>query len=193
MDSFDTGRLIYLILLLVMVAGWFFVQGRAALNKTLQQAAIWFFIFLGAVAAYGLWGDISRTVIPQQSVFADEARIVLPRSPDGHYYLTAILNGATVRFVIDTGATNIVLTKEDAAAVGLQPDTLDYMGRASTANGQVRTAAVRLDTLTLGPVTDTNVAAVVNSGEMDQSLMGMSYLQRWGRIEIAGGEMTLTR
>lgn len=193
MDSFDTGRLIYLILLLVMVAGWFFVQGRAALNKTLQQAAIWFFIFLGAVAAYGLWGDISRTVIPQQSVFADEARIVLPRNPDGHYYLTAILNGATVRFVIDTGATNIVLTKEDAAAVGLQPDTLDYMGRASTANGQVRTAAVRLDTLTLGPVTDTNVAAVVNSGEMDQSLMGMSYLQRWGRIEIAGGEMTLTR
>lgn len=193
MDSFDTGRLIYLILLLLMVAGWFFVQARGALNKTLQQAAIWFFIFLGAVAAYGLWDDISRTVIPQQSVFADDARIVLPRSPDGHYYLTAILNGETVRFVIDTGATNIVLTQEDAATVGLKPDTLDYMGRASTANGEVRTAAVRLDTVTLGPVTDTNVAAVVNSGEMDQSLMGMTYLQRWGRIEIAGGEMTLTR
>lgn len=193
MDSFETGRLLYLIVMLLMVAGWFFVQGRGSLNKSLQQAAIWFFIFLGAVAAYGLWGDISRTVIPQQAVFADEARIVLPRSPDGHYYLTAAINGATVRFVVDTGATNIVLTKADATAAGLAPEALDYMGRANTANGEVRTAGVRLDTVSLGPITDTNVAAVVNAGEMEQSLMGMSYLQHWGRIEIANGEMTLTR
>lgn len=193
MDSFDTGRMIYLIVLGVMVAGWFFAQGRGSWNKTLQQAALWGLIFLGAIAAYGLWGDISQTVRPQQTVFADENRIVVPRSPNGHYFIDTTVNGAPVRFVLDTGATSVVLTKADAAAAGLDPDDLQYFSRAMTANGEVRTAPVRLDTVTLGSVTDEHVNAVVNEGEMSQSLMGMTYLQRWGKIEISGDTLTLIR
>lgn len=192
-DSFDTGRLIYLILLGLMVAGWFFAQGRASWNKTLQHAAVWLFIFLGAIAAFGLWGDISQTVKPRQAVFADENRIVVPRSPNGHYYIDTTVNGAAVRFVLDTGASALVLTQDDARRAGLEPSKLDYFSRAMTANGEVRTAPVRLESLTLGSVTDTNIAAVVNGGEMSESLMGMEYLQRWGRIEIAGNRLTLTR
>ena len=193
MDSFDTGRLIYLILLGLMVAGWFFAQGRASWNKTLQHAAVWLFIFLGAIAAFGLWGDISQTVKPRQAVFADKNRIVVPRSPNGHYYIDTTVNGAAVRFVLDTGASALVLTQDDARRAGLEPSKLDYFSRAMTANGEVRTAPVRLESLTLGSVTDTNIAAVVNGGEMSESLMGMEYLQRWGRIEIAGNRLTLTR
>ncbi|WP_187430388.1 hypothetical protein ROLI_019530 [Roseobacter fucihabitans] len=193
MDSNDTGRLIYLILLVLMICGWFFTQNRQSMNKTLQQAALWGFIFLGAIAAYGLWDDISQTVRPQQSVFAEAGKIIVPRSPDGHYYIAAEINGAPVRFVLDTGATEIVLTRADASAAGLHPEDLNFTGRAMTANGEVRTAPVRLDTLRLGPAIDQHVTAVVNSGEMSQSLLGMSYLQRWGKIEISGGELTLTR
>lgn len=193
MDSFDTGRLIYLILLGLMVAGWFFAQGRGSWNKTLQQAAIWAFIFGGAIVAYGLWGDISQTVRPQQAVFADEGRIVVPRSPNGHYYIQTEVNGAPVSFVLDTGATSLVLTKSDAVAAGLDPEGLSYFGRAMTANGEVRTAPVRLDRMSIGPIIDENVSAVVNEGEMGSSLMGMTYLQKWGRIEIAGDTLTLVR
>lgn len=193
MDSFDTGRLIYLVLLGLMVAGWFFTQNRQSMNKSLQQAALWGFIFLGAVAAYGLWEDISQTVRPQQAVFADQGKIVVPRSPDGHYYIDAQVNGAPVQFVLDTGASMLVLTQDDARGAGLDPDNLTFTGRAMTANGEVRTAPVRLDRVTIGPATDENITAVVNSGEMAQSLLGMTYLQRWGKIEIAGGELTLTR
>ena len=193
MDSYDTGRLIYLILLGLMVVGWFVAQGRSSWNKTLQQAAIWGLIFLGAIAAYGLWGDISQTVRPQQTVFAEEDKIVVPRQADGHYHISTVVNGAPVHVVVDTGATALVLTKQDAVAAGIDPDTLAYTGRASTANGVVRTAPVRLESLTLGSVTDRNIRAVVNDGEMAQSLMGMEYLQRWGRIEISGGTLTLTR
>ena len=192
-DSFDTGRLIYLILLGLMVAGWFFAQGRASWNKTLQHAAVWLFIFLGAIAAFGLWGDISQTVKPRQAVFADKNRIVVPRSPNGHYYIDTTVNGAAVRFVLDTGASALVLTQDDARRAGLEPSKLDYFSRAMTANGEVRTAPVRLESLTLGSVTDTNIAAVVNGGEMSESLMGMEYLQRWGRIEIANDTLTLVR
>ncbi|MEP2640262.1 TIGR02281 family clan AA aspartic protease [Roseobacter sp.] len=193
MHGDDTGRLIYLSVLVGVVGLWFFAQNRLSANKLLQQAAVWGLIFLGAIAAYGLWDDISQTVRPQQTVFADQGKVVVPRSPDGHYYLTAQINGAPVHFVIDTGATMLVLTRDDAAMAGLHPDTLAFTGRANTANGEVRTAPVRLDTLTLGPVTDTNVRAVVNNGDMAQSLMGMTYLQRWGKIEIANGALTLTR
>ena len=117
----------------------------------------------------------------------------MPRGPNGHYFLLAEVNGAPVRFVLDTGATSLVLTKADAEAAGLDLDELQYYSRAMTANGEVRTAPVRLDSITLGPVTDTDVSAVVNEGEMTNSLMGMTYLQRWGRIEIAGDTLTLVR
>lgn len=193
MESYETGRLIYLILLGLMVAGWFFAHGRSTWNKTLQQAAVWGLIFLGAIAAYGLWGDISRTVAPQQTVFSDEGRIVVPRSPNGHYYIQAQLNDAPVRFVLDTGASMIVLTKVDAERSGIDLDSLSYFSRAMTANGEVRTAPVRLDNVTLGGFTDKNVTALVNEGEMIESLMGMDYLQRWGKIEISDGVLTLVR
>ncbi len=183
----------YLILLGAMVIGWFFAQGRGSWNKTLQQAAIWIFIFGGAIAAYGLWNDISQTVRPQQTVFEEGNRIVVPRSSNGHYFIETTVNGAPMRFVLDTGATSLVLTEKDAAAAGLDPTELNYYSRAMTANGEVRTAPVRLDEITLGSVTDHDVPAVVNEGEMRNSLMGMTYLQRWGRIEIAGDTLTLIR
>ncbi|MEP2471839.1 MAG: retroviral-like aspartic protease family protein, partial [Paracoccaceae bacterium] len=119
MHGDDTGRLIYLSVLVGVVGLWFFAQNRLSANKLLQQAAVWGLIFLGAIAAYGLWDDNSQTVRPQQTVFADQGKVVVPRSPDGHYYLTAQINGAPVHFVIDTGATMLVLTRDDAAVAGL--------------------------------------------------------------------------
>lgn len=191
MADFDTARLIYLIVLLAMVAGWFFMQTRDGLNKTLQYGAVWGMIFVGGAAAVGLWQDISRP--GAQVRISDTGQIVVPRARDGHYYLTIGVNGADLRFVVDTGATDIVLTQSDAVRAGLDLDRLSYLGRANTANGEVRTAFVRLDAVQLGDVTDRDVPAVVNGGEMEQSLLGMGYLQRWGRLEIANNELILTR
>lgn len=195
MPEFEIGRLIYLLVLLAMVAGWFFMQGRGeGFNKTLQQAAVWGMIFIGAAAGYGLWGDISRSsAVPQQSYEAGIGTVTIPRARDGHYYLTMQINGAAIRFVVDTGASDMVLTRADAQRVGLSPDTLNYLGRANTANGEVRTAFVRLNEVQLGTVRDFDVSAVVNDGDMAQSLLGMGYLQRWGRIEISNNELILTR
>lgn len=194
MPEIETSRLIYLILLLLMVAGWFYMQNRQGLNKSLQQIAVWGMIFIGAAAGYGLWGDITRNSgIPRQSYETGTGAVTIPRSADGHYYLTALVNGEAIRFVVDTGATDMVLTRQDAERAGLSPETLNYLGRAKTANGEVRTAYVRLSEVQLGEVRDFDVPAVVNDGEMPQSLSGMGYLQRWGRIEIANGELILKR
>ena len=193
MADIDTGHLIYLVILLVMVGGWFFMQTREGLNKTLQYAAVWGMIFIGGAAAVGLWQDISRDTRQSQISFSGTDQIIVPRARDGHYYLTVQINDTPVRFVVDTGATDMVLTQADASRAGIDLQTLSYLGRANTANGQVRTALVRLDDVRLGAVTDHAVSAVVNEGQMQQSLLGMGYLQRWGRIEISQGELILTR
>ncbi|MEM9969185.1 MAG: TIGR02281 family clan AA aspartic protease [Pseudomonadota bacterium] len=193
MAEIETGRLIYLVVLLAMVAGWFFMQRRESMNQTLQYAAVWALIFIGGAAAVGLWQDISNDGQRTQFISTADGQITVPQARDGHYYLRLSVNDTPVDFVVDTGATQMVLTQQDAARVGIEPEALSYLGRANTANGEVRTAFVRLEEVRLGGVTDRNVAAVVNAGEMRKSLLGMAYLQRWGRIEIAGGELILTR
>lgn len=193
MDQTDIPRLAYLVLLGLAVAGWFLAENRQSLGKTARQGAAWALIFLGTIAAVGLWADIRDDVAPRQSVFDEGARIEVPRGPDGHYHLAFRLNDVPVEFVVDTGATNVVLTQRDAARIGINTEKLRYTGLASTANGTVQTATVVLDEITLGGVTDRNFPVLVNRGELDQSLLGMDYLSRFGRLEIAGGRLVLER
>ncbi|MCP3971395.1 MAG: TIGR02281 family clan AA aspartic protease [Rhodobacteraceae bacterium] len=193
MDSFDTGRLIYLVLLVSVIAAYFLISHRDRLGQVARLGMLWGLIFIGVIAGFGLWQDIRDDVIPRQSYSAAEGRIEVPRAFDGHYYLTLLADGTAVQFVVDTGATDIVLSRQDAVRIGIDPDNLTYSGIANTANGTVRTARTRLDTLSLGPVTDLNVAVWINEGEMDGSLLGMAYLQRFDSLEISDGTLILVR
>jgi len=193
MDGDNLARLIYLVLLGSVIAGYFFAQNRKNLGKTAQQAAVWGLIFVGAVAVIGLWGDIRNSVMPSQSYIEGQATVIVPRSNDGHYYVTLDIDDTPVRFVIDTGASDVVLTQDDARKIGIDVDNLFFGGIANTANGEVRTARVKLHNVRLGEITDLVVPASVNAGEMDTSLLGMSYLQRYNKIELGGGKMVLRR
>lgn len=191
MDSNLIASLASLSLLGIAVAGWFITHNRESLGKVAQQAAVWGFIFLGVIAAVGMWGDISREISPRQGVLSN-GQIEVPVGRDGHFHLTLDVNGTPINFVVDTGASQIVLSQEDAAKVGIETETLAYLGSAQTANGTVRTATVWLDSVAFEGVTDTGVRAVVNQGELFGSLLGMSYLSQFSRIEIADGKLLLT-
>ncbi len=193
MNGPDIGNMIYLIILGVVIGGYLLVSNRRQMGKMAQQAAIWVFIFLGAIVVAGMWGDISNTVMPRQSVAQSGASVTLPRAQDGHYYLTLELNGVPTRLVVDTGASEIVLTQADAERAGVDMSRLIFSGRAFTANGMVETAPVTLQSVSLGGITETNIRATVNRGEMTESLLGMSYLSRFSRLEISDGKMVLER
>ncbi|MQY41258.1 TIGR02281 family clan AA aspartic protease [Epibacterium sp. SM1969] len=193
MQSFDIAQLIYFVILLVAVLGWFLSQNRQNLNQTVQSLAIWAFIFLGAIAGYGLWEDVRGELVPSNAVISDGQSLIVPRSYDGHYYLTLDVSGTPVTFLVDTGATQMVLTLRDAERIGIEPETLVFLGRAQTANGEVRTAAVRLDSVAVGGFSDQNVRAWVNEGDLNSSLLGMGYLQLWSSVEIRQNELVLTR
>ncbi|WP_420863701.1 retropepsin-like aspartic protease family protein [Algirhabdus cladophorae] len=192
MDGDQIAQFGYLVLLLVAVGGSFLVSQRQNLGKSLQQAAIWGLIFVGTVAVVGLWGDVKNTVSPRQASLST-GEITVPRMPDGHFYLDLTINGQDTRFVVDTGASEMVLTTADAARVGIDVAQLDFLGRANTANGQVRIARVTLDQVQLEDIVDRGFRATVNQGEMRQSLLGMTYLSRFERISIEGDRLILER
>lgn len=191
MESFEFGRVAYLLLLLTFVGGWVVVEYRGRMGSALRTAMAWGLIFLGVAAGYGLWTEMGPTLSPRQQVM-EGGEIDIPRAPDGHYYITLEIGGAQVRFMADTGASEVVLSARDASKLGFDPDGLDYLGVAYTANGPVQTARVVLEDVRLGNLADPRLPAYVNSGELDTSLLGMSYLGRFD-IRISGDRMILQR
>ena len=192
MSSDDFPRLIYLVLLVGVIGGYFLLENRQRLGKIAQQAAVWGLIFIGMAAGYGLWSDI-RATGARQALVNSSGQIEVQRAADGHYYLTLEINGTPVDFMVDTGASDVVLTRNDARRVGIDPDTLDYIGQANTANGVVRTARVRLEDVALQGFDEGGFSASVNQGDMDISLLGMRYLQGFSRMEFVGQKLILSR
>jgi aspartyl protease family protein len=186
----DWGRLAYLGLILLALMGWVIVEYKSRLGFAVRSAAAWFMIFVGVAAGYGMWQDMQGRIMPLQEVSG--GAVELPRARDGHYYATLTINGTEIEFLADTGASELVLSADDADRLGIDRSTLRYLGEAQTANGVVRTARVALPLVEFGPFRDTDVVAYVTDGDMGGSLLGMSYLGRF-RIEIAERRMILSR
>jgi len=193
MTGDDIASFLYLAILGSVIAGYFLLANRHRMGQMAQQAAIWALIFVGLAAAAALWQDVRSTSAGYQQFSEDGGPVTINRASDGHYHLTLGVNGTPVDFLVDTGATDLVLSVQDAERVGFDHADLAFEGRARTANGIVRTAAVTLDRVTLGDQVDRNVPAQVSGGAMPGSLLGMSYLSDFATIRIEGDTMTLTR
>ncbi len=193
MSGDDLAFLSYFGILLFFIGSGVLYRGRGRLGQTLQQALIWVLIFAGVVIAYGFSDTLKAQLFPGQAARVSDQSYRLNRQPDGHFYITLKVNGTPVEFVVDTGASQIVLSQQDARRIGIDPDTLPYLGRADTANGVVKTARVVLRVITLGDIVDTDVPAQVNGGAMSGSLLGMSYLSRFRELSIRGNTLILTR
>lgn len=189
MPTDDGMQLVYYVVLLVVIGGamLFELSGRG--GRALRQLVLWVVIFAGAIFAANWWieGDI-----PRQQVL-EGGRIEIPVGRDGHFHLTAALNGVNVRFIVDTGASTIALGPKDARRVGIDPDDLAYIGTAMTANGSVKTAPVTIDEFAIGEIVDRNVRAWVIGGDLDGSLLGMSYLRTFARVSFEGDLLVLER
>lgn len=188
----ELPRLAYLGLLLLALGGFLFVEFRKKPGQTSRHLLAWGMIFAGAIAVAGLWQDISNSAIPRQTLL-EGGRIEIPLAADGHYHLTANLNETPVRFVVDTGASTIALSRADARRVGIDANDLAFIGQARTANGLVRTAPVLIRSFQIGDISDENVMAVVIDGDLGQSLLGMNYLSRFARVSMEGQRLLLER
>ncbi len=194
MDTDQTMRLVYLSVWGTVLISYFLIARTQSLGQSLRHLLLWGLIIVGVAAGYGLWQDITQQ---NDVVVSGDGEVILRAGRNGHFHLGLEVNGTPVRFIIDTGASDLVLSQEDAARVGLDPQSLPYLGQARTANGIVGLARVTLDEVALLhdglEIRDSNVSAFVNEGELDVSLLGMGYLRRYARIAIEGDRLILER
>ena len=170
------------------------------LGRMAKQLSV--FVALGAVLVVGysyrddlnaMLGRTMGTVVPGHGTEVAPGVMRFEADDGGSFVVNATVNGIAVRFLVDTGASGIALSQRDARRLGFDDDKLDYNTPILTANGMTRAAPVTLRSIAVGPLTGNDIKAWVNKGELDQSLLGMSYLSTLGRVEIRGHTLTLER
>lgn len=129
-------------------------------------------------------------IMTQPTIHSSSA-VSIRKSPDGHFWTDGRANSATVKFLIDTGASVVALTPEDARRAGHNPRNMTFDVPVNTANGQIFAARVTLDSLTIGAVTVRNVEALVIPKGLSVSLLGMSFLGRLQKVEATQSMMIL--
>ena len=179
-------RLVYFgfFLLIALVYGFRF--RRVRMIPLVKIGLAWAAIFSGIIIAYGnrdvlqsAWATLRGEIAPTIAVARVEGEVELRKAFDGHFRAVAKINGANVGMLIDTGASIVLLSYEDAVNAGLSPQTLDFSMPVTTANGRSFVAPVTIDTLTIGSVGLDNVrAAVAQPGKIHSSLLGMSFIGR---------------
>ena len=137
-------------------------------------------------------GDATSPGSPHRVTTPSEPRKVteLERSPSGHFYTHAKVNGELVRFLVDTGATSVALSAEDAERVGfdVDPSTFEIVGEG--ASGPVRGKLVTIDSVEVEGKLVNDVSGVVLA-DSDLSLLGQAYLTRMGEVQMSGDYMLL--
>ncbi len=179
-----------ILLLAILIGSFFMFRKRADSSTTGKMALIWLIIFAGGFFIVSVYEDFKTN-----TQFADEVSIenatIIRQNRDGHYYLRLNLDGTNVMFMIDTGATGVVLRREDADRMGLNLNASDFTSNASTANGTVPIAPIIINEVSADKIYMTNLRAFVNGGELSTSLLGMTFLNRLSSYEFKNQTLIL--
>jgi len=197
-SNYEWSRIVYLLLLLVLLSGSVMAGSRLRLKGAAKAAALWLVIVAVLTLGYsyrqelGMVGErVLGEILPHRGTVVGDGEVQFPAGLDGHFRIEALVNGTPIRFLVDTGASRIVLSPADAKRLGIQHDRLAFTGFAETANGTVRTAAVRLGRIEIGPIRMTDLPASVIQSELRTSLLGMTFLERLRSFEVRGGVLIL--
>ena len=184
--------------IIILLALFVFFSRRFPMRTMLRDASIWVAIGTTLILAYSYRADfrmmgnrILGELVPDQALISASGEVTLRRGAGGHFRVTADVNGKPIRFLIDTGATLVALSPVDARTAGYDPDRLSYTVPIRTANGDTFAAPVRLDRITVGTIEAGNVKATVSRQGLEESLLGLSFLNRLSGYEFRGDTLIL--
>ena len=198
LSSGQFGSLAYKIALLVFVGATVLIIFRERFAQALTAALLWVVLALILVIGYSYRFELRNVadrviaeLIPGHPISHGRTAEVA-RAFNGDFEVTAEINGARVGMVLDTGASSVVLTRDDAKAAGLPLEVLVYSANIDTANGRTRAAPVTLNRIAIGGLVERSVAALVaQPGQLKTSLLGMSFLNRLQSWEVRGDRLLL--
>jgi aspartyl protease family protein len=186
---------------LVLAAGLFGLF-RSNLSGALKGIVLWSLAFVVLIGIYSFRAEfreigdrILAELIPGHviTVAGDGTQVRVLRADDAHFHVDAVVNGRSVRFLVDTGASLVALDRGTAEAIGIDVKALAYTSRVMTANGPARAAPIRLSYIKIGDIVREDVRAAVMDREGDGlSLLGMSFLGTLSGFDFRGERLTLT-
>lgn len=193
----DLSRLVYLLILGTLVGSGILHFVRESPSIAFRNAAIWLGIAGLLVVGYSFrteFGAVADRVggnlMPASGIESD-GEITFFAADGGHFYVEAAVEGTPIVFLVDTGATDVVLSPRDARRLGWDLRELSFTRLYDTANGTGRGAPVTLKTFALGPIFLSDLPASVNRADLDTSLLGMTFLRRLSSYEVRAERLTL--
>jgi aspartyl protease family protein len=199
LSELDLGSLAQKIVVLVVAGAVALMLFRERFAQALTAALFWVVLALVLVVGYSYrfeLHDVADRVMaelaPGHATSQQGRTVQVARAASGDFAVTAQINGARVSMVLDTGASSVVLTREDAKAAGLPLEVLAYSVSIDTANGRTQAAPVTLDRVGIGGLVEHSIAALVaQPGQLKTSLLGMSFLNRLQSWEVRGDRLLL--
>ncbi len=200
----DSGQMDMRVVYLVVLAAALAIAGAGRMlvrggRKTLVHTAVWLGTIAGLLTAFAfrdqatiIVQEIRAELMPSVALSRTAGEAELRRAWDGHYRADAEVNGVAMRLMIDTGASMVLIPYEQAAAIGINPDTLDFSMPVTTANGRSSVAPIRLSSIKIGPIAVFDIpAAVTRPGRLKTGLLGMSFLDKLAETSFQGDRLIL--
>jgi aspartyl protease family protein len=183
--------------LLVYLLRW----ARASdIARAAGSLALWAMVLVALTGAYtyrfeaaDFLGRVASELLPSEPQVGEGGEVIVNRRLSGEFAVAARVNGARVTFLFDTGASVIVLSAADARRAGIDTTGLSFDVPVTTANGSALAAETRLDTIAVGPIVMHNLRALVaRPGALEESLLGMSFLERLKSYTVERGRLILS-
>jgi aspartyl protease family protein len=200
LDEASLRSLIFCSVLLAICIPWLINTYGGKSWQGLRHISIWFGIGVTLVAAYAFKPEltavkdrIAGVLLPGHAIVVNNGTIVINKSSEeAHFSVDVSINNENIRFILDTGASDVVLTRQTADRLGIAVLDQDYSRNVLTANGQTRVAPIQLKELRVASIILNDVAAsVARPGELDVNLLGMSFLSRLKGYSVEGDRLTL--
>lgn len=188
-------RLVAAIMCLVLVASGL-VARRLPLGATLKMALAWVGIFAVGFVLFALRDDFGRVWDRVSMAATGEAReaggaVRIPMGEDGHFHVNADVNGRSVRFMIDSGATVSAMSTNAATAAGVTIDRTGFPVMIETANGTVMARRGRIAQMSIGGIETADHAITVSEELGDTNLLGMNWLSTLDSWRVEGSTLVL--
>ncbi len=197
-SDWDRAYIIQLVVILALVSAGVIFSRRYPVREVLRNIALWSGIALVLAIGFSFQDELRAVyfrlraeLVPGYPVRAIAKELVLTQSGDGHFYIIGMVNGTPLKFLVDTGASDVVLSPDDARRLGIDVAGLNFNRPYQTANGVGYGASYRLAQLTLGEAAFTDVPVSINQAPMNESLLGMSVLRDAASVEIRDRKLFL--